>query len=1013
MSDYGTIDILGLLSTTTGKVLVMNDETAILVDWYEWSNKPKSFVDMKFGGAWVEVGCDVQGLTASVGRSQTFEAVEAGIGRIVLDNRGGRFTDFVAGVPPINEYTEVRLRLRHPTIMPGVALREQILWSGRVDNWEQEWTKVTDEIVVEAVDLIGMIAEQGGALGWDTGELGDNASQRLTSMVRRVGLTNTSLYFDTGTVQLANPRLQSETVRDAAHTVELSDGGHFFAEVDWVGQPSFVYLDRDRFGRPPIQIESRPGQDAIPRFSDMCAQTLSEDALPYTDLAWSYRGWEIPSLVAVSNKSAPRERDPNGVELPPAWPDAGFIAPGKGRRHNILQFTNLEFYKSGDAEALGTLYASVLSRVRYDITMLELHPELDERLWDYACDLRQGDWVYIERHLQTDRILATCAIQGIEWSLDPVDAEGPRWKVTYKLSTISVTTNDIPVNELPPRPAGFPSLDPPLPPPLADIDLAVLGEEAQPDLGITDFTERGDPYFTFWLSMLDPEQPFTHQAFAWSSEYGIIELPLLVNNVYDGDGVRRQYGGTMLGPGDWIVYAVDGTRQSNQIPVKIDEWLPLTATSMSWAQDSSATVGYTDGRYPQVQPRVFVKGKTGEVELAVLGWAKVGDPETTIEMTVTFSTVGLPPDEYDVWLQDPNDYRRRSEIIPIMQVIVKTPMGPEPQLAAFDAADWDEKAWDKIGINWAPIPKAERYSIQYRLQTETTWRTTTEPVPYHLLDGGDTVSSQQNEKTWAVRVAAYVNGEMGEYGPTAYFATGYPYLIKRDPWAQSVVGGIYSNSQAFGLAVFGTDGTDWTQSVDPDADLFVGVDVTRIEFLDMVSRAIFYNWNASTNYNQGDIVSAETEVPGVWNVYRAVDAPIPAGGKHPRESGSGWKRNTNFYDRVYPQAWHEAEKIRWEPDDIGNLEVKYISHTVRESITTNPAVGPEEDATVFTFPFISGLDASRQDSLPNYGLICVGSWWGTAPVGQRPTLGGWIEYVQANATGYVHTYFPPKRPAKL
>jgi hypothetical protein len=1031
-----TDQIDALLADPYDKVLVCPDGSVLLVDWYTWDAKPHTIVEMKFGNGWERIECDVQSFRCTVGRDLTFETVEAGRAEISIDNRSGQFTNFVNNRPPINESTEVRLRIRHPTKDPAITHGEKVIWWGQVSNWEQEWTRVTDVVVVEAVDLIASLNEQGGALGWRSGSFGDTVPERLQHLIARVGLSRLHTYFEDGHIQLVDPRLRSETVLDAAHNIALSDGGHFFSEVDHLDQRSVVYLNRHRFGGRPEGIVgyatgptpsqtlgrrvdperstqiglARPKQETIPLFSDRCGQGV--DGLPYTDLVWSYRGWEMPSVVAVSNITAPTEYDRDGNEMPPAWPEVGHIALGQGRRHNVIEYTGLEFYKKADAVALGELYAHVLSRSRFDVSVLEVHPETDERLWDAVATLRQGDWVKIERNLQTDRIVAVCVIEGIEYSLVGLDANGPRWKVTYRLSSNNVHTTDIPVSEQAPRPPGVPSERPPLVP-IPDLDLSPIGQEAAPGVGVSSFVERGNPYNVFELSILDTVKPNRHQAFAFSDEFGLVELPLIVLRSYTGDAIRRQFGGVQLGPGDWLVYVTDGARRSNEIVISIPEWndIQLADSDLNWVPAGESTATYFDDRYPSFKPRVFVRSDEGDIELPVLDWQPIGDPTTTNHFTVRFLTSQLPPNEYNVWIQDSVVARRRSQIYE-RSIVPRVP--GIPTLAPFDAFDWDKNAWSKIGIRWEPVPGVERYRVQYREVGETAWRSTTEEAPFHLLDGGDASSTGQVEKSWEVMIAAESNGMQSEWTAPMIFDTGFPYVIIASNYQLSGPGRTVSLGDIFGVTVPQPFCPPWAQSVDPDGRFgdgstsFVGIECTRIEYRDMRSFLKVLGWQKNGAYPAGSLVGDIDDDPAFLAVYRN-DNIVAPNGKAPHESGSGWSKVSRFMDTPVGSPYFEATSLRWLPDDVGNHEVKYISHTQQQSVEGGGGTtGPGENVS-FSFDIVSGRGPGLD---PNYGLGLAGTWWGDAPAEQVPALGAWVTYSSVVASGRQSIYHPPRQPRR-
>jgi len=338
-------------------------------------------------------------------------------------------------------------------------------------------------------------------------------------------------------------------------------------------------------------------------------------------------------------------------------------------------------------------------------------------------------------------------------------------------------------------------------------------------------------------------------------------------------------------------------------------------------------------------------------------------------------------------------------------------------VAPFDALDWDSAAWDKIGIQWPAVPNAERYVVEYRRQgapAAEEWRRSYEPAPFHLLQGGRSTTTYQEEKVWEVRVAAIVNGQEGKPGPSAYIETGYPYTIIRERWTRTTGGGLYKQGDRFGHSIVGPVGPAWTQSKNPDADKFVGVELSKITFRNMKSRVRLVNWSSQA-WLQGSLVSAVENLSGdtsIYAAYRNIDAALGPGGKHPSLSGSGWTKISRLEPRKLPQAYHESRNIRWWPEDVGNLEVKYVSHAVHESISTNPTTGPSAAETSFSHDFVSGRGQASGEAMPNYGLTLAGTWWATGPSGQQPLLGAWIEYTNAVSEGWIHNYMPPKRPRK-
>jgi hypothetical protein len=879
-----TITFEDILADARGLVVTTEAGEGIIVDWRESSSKPESFVEMKFGRRWVRVECDVQSVIARLGRDLTVEAVEAGTCTIRLDNSSGRFTDWQGQQPPINETTEVRVRVRYPSQRFG----EQIVWWGFVSEFEQEWTRVSDTVVVKAVDMVALLAEQGGSLGWTAGSLGDTVSRRLEHLLSRIGLSSRRIYCEPGQVRLINPTLTSQTVIDEAQIVALSDGGRFFVECDTDGT-YFVYLSRSRFTRQPGDIEGRyilstassvdrsiepeqvrvgairPGQPSVPLFSDLCGAT-SIEAYPYTDLGWKYRAWEVPSIVAVSNIEPPDKRDLDGNPLPKPWTQVGDLAGGQGRRHNIIEYTDLEFSTEDEATDLAHTYAAALSRSAIDVTKLQVHPELDERLWDVVAGLRQGDWVAIERNLITDRITATCAIEGIEWELTPPPSGGePRWKVTYRLSAIEARAEAQSPDVRPPRP---PTVGEPLPEVLPVITLSEFEDGSS-------FVERGQIPSLFTLEITDGGR-VEHFAFARNDDIGTVQLPSLAPGSYSGDTVIRTFGGIPLDPGVWRVWVRDRdtlTRTSNQIAVVIPDWVAPAIVSVDWNMLGTSTVTYTDDRYPPKQPIFTGNARGGVRKVEVTDWRDIGGGRFELDV----NTGALPPGEWQFWVQDAYIPNRKSVAVPYYKAAV-APTGL--RLGSFSpASSWDAATWRSVPVVCNPVPEATGYVFEIVVNGETSEKRPTGPGI--SLTGGETSSSGgQTSRRCNVRVRSVVNGEESPWSQEIIIDTGFPYWIERVPFILD--GGavpVTGREQVAGLLVPGTPTPAGSQSVDPNADRFVGVKIDELVYSNLQATVQYGGFIPTKLDHYGDGLTSLRWVMGTATANRpgaspAVPSPV-------------------------------------------------------------------------------------------------------------------------------------------
>lgn len=963
------------------------EDEVLIVDWYEWSGQPESYIEMRFGDVWERVQCDVQSLTASVGRDLTSEAVEAGKCTIRFDNRSGRFTDWQDQVAPINEATEIRLRVRYPVTTS--TLGEQVVWWGYVQEWEQEWDYSNDTVVVSAVDAVSLLVEQGGTLGWTAGGFNDTIHMRLTHLLSRAGLSYRRLYAEQGRGGLINPELTDQSVLNEIQRVADTDGGHFFVECDGDGY-YFVYLNRERFIRPPIDVQGvyvlplatttsspsafgrregpapqieapirtvgqfRLAQPVIPLFSDLCGITTPE-AYPYTDLEWKYRGWEIPSIVAVSNQSPKREEDADGEPLTPLWQQLGGLASGAGRRHNVQEWTNLEFITQDQANNLANTYAAAFSRSNIDISMLEVHPVLDDRLWDLVGTLRQGDWITVERHLVTDRLTAMCCIEGIEWELTPTAAGGePQWKITYRLHSLTVRAEPIPPEQrvaLPPTVADRP----PLPDVPKVMSLAPFGT------GST-FTERGAAYDSlFSLRITDPAHG-EHTAFARNEEIGTVQLPLLAAGTYSGDVITRQFGGIALTPGNWQVWVRDRTvtnRFSDTQFISIADWETQAITAVEWLPDTTSTISYTDDRYPEMATRVFATGRGGVQEMPVLSWTRISSRNFEAEV----SSKLLAPGEWDIWVQDPVLNRRQSPRV----TYYKAATAPANlRIGDFHPLDeWDENAWDSIPVICDLVTDATGYEFEMKDLVEGGEpRTRNEVAPATDVTGGRVTSGLQVERRWEVRVRSKVNGEESGWSNSIVIETGFPaFISKGDMPLTTKVIPITTRNQVAGMIVSGIYVPPGAQSVDPDADRFVGTEVTRLQFTALRSQIVFGGVaDIKLNFTEGSDDPAHANTSNLRHVIGTAAAAAPgASPTVPDGDGAFVTQNPST------------------PDDV-SMPVRYILGSQSRFI----------------------------------GIRLEGIWWGTSgPTQPGPGQGGWIRADLMAIEGKRYTWMPARYPKQL
>lgn len=860
--------------THLNEVLTDESDVALIIDWFDWDNQPESFVELLLGNGWEQVQCDLESINANVGRDLTDEPVETGTATLRLRNVQGKYSDLTNEASALPAGTPIRIRLRHPT-HTGSAAGETVIWHGYLYDWSQEWTKSTDTIVVTAVDAISFLAEQGGTLGWKVGSLGDSVYQRLDHLLERVGQAKLT-YFQQGDIEMVNPEVEEQSVIDEVHLTELSDGGHFFAEATHSGV-QYVYLNRTRWGSPPPPIRGaipgskaqptmldpilaervlwtggdRRGQDVIPLFSDWC--TDAHDGMPYTDLDWKWRAWERPSVVAVSNVLPPDRNVllPDGTieEVDPPWEEVGALALTKETRHKVAEFTDLRMRRQVEADRLAVFYAEVLTRSNLDVTRLEVIPDVhgidnDTRvaLWDAVAgqnQLRQGDWVRVQRHLQTHQFIVTARVEGIEWELTPPISGGqPIWKVTYRLHSLRSHSYPIPPEQRPPRPPGVP-VEPPLPDPIPALTMVV-----------NSFTVKSNPAYLIDVSVTDTIRPPGHIIKAYNPTFGTVTLKRLSLN--QANTVFTYTAAETLGPGEWIVWATDETnegRTSNQGIVTVPDLTDLTATLTNWAPTGTGSkITVVDTSVPLSKPRLFAKGREGTIELPITSFTYTGgDKNTGTGYVVGFDASKLLPDDWEFYVVDAGDINRKSNIVAANKA---TPVPTGLRLGAFNPSGEDNYAyWADIPIVWNTVPNADRYRIEYRdVSTlgDGTWRTRSEETPSSFLRGGDSrrdapsssrnfvaaAAAGQTARIYDVKVSAQVNGQWSTASAVVRFNSGYPGLIARYDFHEQHGGSTISAglNQMLAIRVQGQRLATWQQNTNPDKDNFVGLQMRRMRF---------------------------------------------------------------------------------------------------------------------------------------------------------------------------------------
>jgi len=450
---------------------------------------------------WFDMTCDIQ--AARVRRGRTAGGPQAWMNRInagelvlTLNNESGRYSQFDPdlNLALINENTYIRVRANWKNV-------DYCIGGFYVEQWEENWTAVTDEIVIVCVDALAFMSEQGSEFEWVPGAAGQSIPKRLEQLLTRAGQRGVPFYADADRdVTCISPLLDRTRVLDEIHKTALSGNGVLFHEpispipgVDVLApDDSYVYLGPSRFESvlaafgeaTPMTADpttasdwrlvsgpldraqsgtSRRAQGEVPVFSDNCI--LESGTHEYVDIQWQYIGYERPSTLAVANRRPPTERDAEGNEIPPPWTEAkAQVHSSEATRHKVIEITDLRFSNDNQASYVAQTMMQQLAEPKLEVSRLRLFPHFDERQFDALMVLRMQDHVLTIRNLLHSgqgtaigpngrRIEIDSLVEGFEYRLTPdgSDVDGQvRWDTTIILSPLVADVLDIEI--APPKP---------------------------------------------------------------------------------------------------------------------------------------------------------------------------------------------------------------------------------------------------------------------------------------------------------------------------------------------------------------------------------------------------------------------------------------------------------------------------------------------------------------------------------------------------------------------------------
>lgn len=349
------------------------------------------------GEFWADVAGDVQGITITAGRQDPDSLMLAAEVVFSLDNRTGRYSQFV---------TDGAGNLVSTGFLPGrrVVVYVEYLgvryprFVGKVESWEENLETVEGtppKITVTAVDGFEELNRGRGSVEWRLGGEGDGPGPRINNLLD-VGRWTGARRLAMGDVNLRSITSTNPVLEEIHHTA-VSDGG--VAVIDTDG--AFLYQDRRR-------INGRADQPHVPTFADDCAPGTYDFSAgdPVVDVD------DIVNIVVSANV--------DGVQV--FHQDEASMA--KYGAHGLaLDGLLWTYYAQGFA--LAQWIVSHRADLYYRYTTLALYPNESNGLLAVALDLRIGDRIVLERTMVDGSLLrSSLIVDGFAMSRL---AQGPYW----------------------------------------------------------------------------------------------------------------------------------------------------------------------------------------------------------------------------------------------------------------------------------------------------------------------------------------------------------------------------------------------------------------------------------------------------------------------------------------------------------------------------------------------------------------------------------------------------------
>jgi hypothetical protein len=367
------------------------------------------------GDYWADVAGDLMGIEHEAGRNDVDGRMEASVLRFTLDNRSGRYTQFVlsGGVPTTAQFFPGRrIALWHDRIDEPPDPRPRQLYAfprfyGVIETWEENLgTPEGFPPVINglAVDGFARLNERTDAVEWVMGDEGDNPFRRIDSLLNLAGWpTSERRRLDQGNVTLIKKASTSPILEVMHHTAD-SDGGVVYIDTDG----SFMYRDRR-------WVYGRDDQMGTPTFDDICS---SSDALDFWTGDPLIDETDVVNVVVMENENTVKVLRDNAASL------------GKYGRHAWLGGDGMLWRTFAEGVALADFILMRRADLYWRFTELQLYPTDENGLWEVVDDMRIGDEVIVRRTIRPgQQLVATCIIQGFKVEM----TVGGVWRWTLHL----------------------------------------------------------------------------------------------------------------------------------------------------------------------------------------------------------------------------------------------------------------------------------------------------------------------------------------------------------------------------------------------------------------------------------------------------------------------------------------------------------------------------------------------------------------------------------------------------